>query len=86
LEALFVYVNAGGSQEAAAWFNGLEAAIQTLEINPERGTWNSKSKRRRRLLYGTKPNFYRIVYSTNIRKRLVTILYIRHGAMRPVGG
>jgi mRNA-degrading endonuclease RelE of RelBE toxin-antitoxin system len=44
-----------------------------------------KSKKTRRslrhLLYGKKPNVYRVIFEIDERRRLVHVLTIRHGAM-----
>jgi plasmid stabilization system protein ParE len=82
LAAIYEYIHAESSILAFEWFNGLEAAILSLEQRPERGTVTRESLRLRQLLYGNKPHIYRIVYSIRRRSRLVSVLHIRHGARR----
>lgn len=80
LELLHGYVQAASSAQAAIWFTGLEAAIFSLDQNPARGTLSGANKTCRQILYGRRPNAYRIVYSVNQKRRTVTVMYIRHGA------
>jgi toxin ParE1/3/4 len=46
--------------------------------------------RLRHLLYGRKPNVYRIIYAIDEGNRVVTVLHIRHGSRKafttPGGG
>src|SRR5262245_27173134 len=80
LQRIFWHVCAQVSVQAAAWFNGLEAAVHSLEKHPDRGAITSENKKLRHLLYGRKPHIYRIIYRVNKRAKRVEILHIRHGA------
>jgi toxin ParE1/3/4 len=68
------------------WYNGLIAALYTLNSNPRRCPIVSDpplSKRQvRHLLYGTKPHVYRILFRVLEEHQTVEVLPIRHGAMR----
>ena len=80
LELLYESTGAGSSQTALEWFNSLADAIYSLDRFPERGAITPESERYRHLLFGNKPNIYRIFYEFDKRKRVVTVLHIRHGA------
>jgi toxin ParE1/3/4 len=66
------------------WFDKLIRTLESLDTFPERGQIVkslSRSERVvRRILFGHKPNVYRIYYS--IEGETVHILHIRHGARR----
>ena len=70
---------------AARWFNGLEAAIDTLEQFPRRRTVAPESKTRNRelrhLLYGSKRDVYRVIYNIDESSKLVRVRAVRHSAM-----
>jgi mRNA-degrading endonuclease RelE of RelBE toxin-antitoxin system len=40
----------------------------------------AESSRLRHLLYGKRPHVYRIIYAIDQRRRLVSVVHIRHGA------
>jgi plasmid stabilization system protein ParE len=80
LESIYNDINAESSDAAAAWFNGLEEAVFSLEWSPERGPETREYSRVRQLLYGHKPHLYRILYSIQRSTRHVIVLHIRHGA------
>lgn len=56
LGAIYEHIQAESSTQAFAWFNGLEAAILSLEQQPERGSVTRETSRLRQLLYGNKPH------------------------------
>jgi len=76
---------AAESIAAARWFNSLEEAIYTLEHLPRRCPLAPENKKTRlplrHLLYGRKPNVYRVIYEIDQPRRTVRVLTIRHGAM-----
>jgi toxin ParE1/3/4 len=81
--ALFRQINAADSIPAARWFNGIEKAIGTsLPLRcptvPER---KKKRKPLRHMLYGKKPNVYRVIFDVDETQGIVSVLTIRHGAM-----
>jgi plasmid stabilization system protein ParE len=80
MQAIYKFIEADSSQTAFAWFNGLAETIYSLEGFPERGSTIPEDKKLRQLLFGKKPNTYRIIYAVNKRKDAVNVLHIRHGA------
>jgi plasmid stabilization system protein ParE len=85
LRHLYQNINAANSKLAAKWLNGLEAAILSLEDNPTPCPISPENKKLRHLLYPSQSTVYRIIYATDERRRLVTIIHIRHGAQEPMG-
>lgn len=83
LEEIYSYINADDSDAAADWFNGLEAEILSLAASPKRGTKTRENSTFRQVLYGSKPNVYRIIYAFAELAGVVTVAHIRHGARRP---
>ena len=85
LDYLYQWIAAADTAAAANWFNGLELAIYTLERFPRRGPVAPESKKAKRqlrhLLYGKKPDVYRIIYEIDEQHQAVRILTVRHGAM-----
>ena len=88
LEILYVEKNAAESQAAARWYSGLEEAVCALETHPNRcpvAPEARKLKRKlRHLLYGKKPNIYRVIYEVEEQRQTVWVLTIRHGARRKI--
>lgn len=86
LEILYVEKNAAESHSAACWYNGLEKAVYTLEMHPNRCPIAPESRRIKRrlrhLLYGAKPHVYRVVYEVDELHQTVWVLTIRHGARK----
>lgn len=85
LESIYSTIGADDSPQAAAWFNGLERAILSLDEHPSRGALIPEGSGLRHLLYGRKPHVYRIIYAVDGRDSRVTVLHIRHGARGEVG-
>jgi toxin ParE1/3/4 len=82
-------INAEGSAQAHDWFNGLEKAVFSLDEHPARAPVIPEDASQRHLLYGRRPNIYRIIYAIDESSRVVTVLHIRHGARKaftPPGG
>jgi plasmid stabilization system protein ParE len=52
LRHILVYIHAKSSHQARIWFNGLEAAIASLDWDPVRGRVTPENQRLRELLYG----------------------------------
>jgi plasmid stabilization system protein ParE len=67
------------------WFLGLDKAINSLADMPERCALAPESARTpfevRHLLYGRKPNRYRILFT--FRGNTVYILHVCHGRRKP---
>lgn len=80
LRYLYQRIHAASSPAAKQWFNGLEVAILSLEEKPARGPVTPENKKLRHLLYRSQSYVYRIIYAIDERRRVVTILHIRHGA------
>jgi hypothetical protein len=84
MEAIYEFLDAETSERAFAWFQDLAREIYGLERFLERGAVIPESKKLHHLLFGQKPNTYRIIYALDKRKRLVSVLHIRHGARAPL--
>ncbi|MFI5096914.1 MAG: type II toxin-antitoxin system RelE/ParE family toxin [Candidatus Acidiferrales bacterium] len=80
MEAIYEFIKADESEGASAWFHELADAIYSLERFPERGTPVPESRKLRQLLFGKKPNIYRIIFAVDKRNRSANVLHIRHGA------
>jgi toxin ParE1/3/4 len=80
MEAIYKFMEADSSENAFVWFNGLAEAIYSLERFPERASVIPEDKKLRHLLFGKKPNTYRIIYAVDKRNKAVNVLHIRHGA------
>jgi toxin ParE1/3/4 len=90
LRALFLEIHAADSKAAAHWFNRLEKAIASLSEMPDRNPVAPESANPRRpirhLLYGRKPNVYRVLYQVMESRNTVMVLHVRHGARRALTG
>ena len=84
LEEIYVRIEGASSNQAHAWFNGIEAAIYSLERFPNRGAPAPEKRNVHHLLYGRKPDVYRILYVIDGKARTVEVLHIRHGARKPL--
>lgn len=82
LALLHDYIHVVDSSAAFRWYEGLKAAVLTLERKPNRCPIAPEGKRLRHLLYGRKPHVYRAIYRVLEGKREVHILHIRHGSRR----
>ena len=84
LDEAYQWLLAETPQHAPVWYNGLLAALYSLEQLPGRCplALESKDSREpvRQLLYGDKHHAYRILFT--IRDETVLILHIRHAARR----
>ncbi len=82
LVSLYEGINAPDSAVAQRWYRGLKAAILSLAEKPNRCPVTPENKKLRHLLYGQKPNLYRVIYRVRNPRRQVDVLHIRHGARR----
>ncbi len=80
LEAIYEFIEATTSERAFIWFNELVEAIYSLERLAGRGAVLPENKKLRQLLFGKKPDTYRIIYTVHKHNRVVNVLHIRHGA------
>jgi toxin ParE1/3/4 len=82
LAHMYEKINAERSDAALKWYWGLKGAILTLEEQPNRCPLTQKKDGLRHLLYGHKPNIYRVIFRVVERQKSVEVLHIRHGARR----
>ncbi len=83
LEELYCWVVQRAPNQGAAWFNGLEKAILSLERLPKRCRMASESfdpdKPVRVLNYGRSPHVYRVFFTIDESSNVVRVLHIRRG-------
>jgi len=88
IDAAFVYLAQRAPDAAERWLNGLEDAIQSLGTFPRRCGIAPEGREFpeeiRQLIYGRRRRRYRVLFV--IRKRVVHVLHVRHGARRPMSG
>jgi len=82
LGLLYEQISAQHSEAARKWYLGLKKRILSLENHPNRCRVILAKSQLRQLLYGHRPNVYRIIYRVLERPRRVEVLHIRHGARR----
>jgi len=82
LADLYTQINAEYSHAAMEWYCGIKEAILSLEKHPNRCPLTREKDNLRHLLYGHKPNIYRVLYRVSEKQRRVEVLRIRHGARR----
>jgi toxin ParE1/3/4 len=91
LEELYLWVVERAPNQGAAWFNGLEQAILSLErlpkrcrIAPERFDPDQPV---RVLNYGRSPHVYRVFFTVDENAKVVRVVHIRRGVReRPAPG
>jgi plasmid stabilization system protein ParE len=86
LALLYAQINARDSAAALKWYRGFKEAILSLEELPSRCPVTPESGKFRHLLYGNKPNIYRVIFRLLERKKQVEVLHVRHGARRRFTG
>ncbi len=86
LEEIYRWVVEREPSQGAAWFNGLERAILSLEHVPKRCRIASESfdsaQPIRVLNYGRSPHDYRVFFVIDERAKLVAVVHIRRGARK----
>ena len=80
LGTIFQHIHAEDSVQAQTWLNALEKSVLSLSEYPSRCPVTPEDAGLRHLLYGKKPDTYRIIFVIDERSRVVTVLHIRHGA------
>jgi toxin ParE1/3/4 len=84
LNYIFDRITADDSAIAGAWYSGLQKAIRTLANLPRRCPINAESRKMkaelRHLLYGSKPDVYRVIYDIDESRKLVRVITIWHAA------
>jgi toxin ParE1/3/4 len=73
-------MNSSHSEAALEWYQQLKKAILSLRQEPNRCPNAPEKDRLRHLLYGHKPNIYRVIYRILEKRKCVEVLHIRHGA------
>jgi plasmid stabilization system protein ParE len=86
LEELYIWVIEQAPTQGAAWFNGLERAILSLERFPRRCRIASESFDQehpiRVLNYGRSPHVYRIFFTIDEGAELVNLVHVRRGTRK----
>jgi plasmid stabilization system protein ParE len=82
IASLYEEIDAQHSPTALKWYLGLKEAILSLEELPYRSPITREKAQLRHLLYGRKPNVYRVIYRVLKKRNQVEVLHVRHGAMR----
>jgi toxin ParE1/3/4 len=84
LASIYHRIEAETAARAARWFDGLEKAINGLETRPHRAPVTPEDRALRHLLYGKKPQIYRIIYEIEEDTSTVYVLNIRAPGRAPV--
>jgi len=82
LALIFADINAAHSDPALEWYRRLKTAILSLEKYPHRCPVTPENANLRHLLYGHKPDVYRVIYRVVENRKQVDVLHVRHGARR----
>ena len=81
IDEAWLWIAGRNPAAAVKWFNGLEAAIQTLETFPQRFPLAEESQafdaEIRQLVYGKRIGAYRVLFT--IKEDAVHVLHVRHG-------
>lgn len=91
LDELYVWVVERAPQQGAAWFNGLERAVLSLDRHPDRCPVAREhvdpGTSVRVLSYGRAPHIYLIFFTVDHDTNVVHVVHVRHGArQRPTPG
>src|SRR5712691_6156495 len=91
LEELYSWVVQRAPNQGAAWFNGLEQAILSLDQHPKRCRIAPESLDPdhpvRVLNYGRSPHVYRVFFTVDESPNVVRVVHVRRGArQRPAPG
>ena len=82
LRRLYRDIDAANYEQARVWFNGLEAALLSLEESPNRSPATPENPHLRQLLYASKSYVYRVIYRIDDKRGIVSVIHIRHGSRR----
>lgn len=77
LDSIYQRIEAETSARAARWFGGIEKALLSLKTRPKRAPAAPEDPALRHLLYGKRPNVYRIIYEIDEKTSTVNVLHIR---------
>lgn len=84
LEELYLWAVERAPQQGAAWFNGLERAVLSLDQHPQRCPVAPESidpdRPVRVLGYGRKPHVYRVFFTIDHNASVVRVVHVRRGA------
>jgi plasmid stabilization system protein ParE len=91
LQELYLWVVERAPGQGAAWFNGLEDAILSLEQHPQQCRIAPESfdpdQPVRVLNHGRSPHVYRVFFTVNDNTKVVRVIHVRRGArQRPTQG
>jgi toxin ParE1/3/4 len=83
LEELYLWVIQRSRGQGAAWFNRLERAILSLDLNPKRcptAPENVDPDRPVRVLnFGRTPHVYRVFFTVDDSANVVHVVHVRRG-------
>ncbi len=84
LEELYLWLAERAPSQGAAWFNGLEQAILSLEQHPKRCRIAPESfdpdQPVRVLNCGRSPHVYRVFFTVDESAKVVRVVHVRRGA------
>jgi plasmid stabilization system protein ParE len=80
LAGIYQWIGADPSVAAQSWYLGLRDAIRSMGVRPHRCPVTAENRSLRHLVFGSKPNVYRVIYRVLERQSQVDALHIRHGA------
>ncbi|PYV82825.1 MAG: hypothetical protein DMG93_10610 [Acidobacteria bacterium] len=80
LMEIYEHIRAEESERAKNWYFGLGETILSLHNMPGRCPTAPENRKLRQLLYGNKPNVYRLIFRITRKSSHVDVLHIRHGA------
>ena len=91
LEELYLWLVERAPSQGAAWFNGLEDAILSLERHPKRCRIAPErfdaDQPIRVFNYGRRPHIHRVFFTIDETAKVVRVVHIRHRArQRPAPG
>jgi plasmid stabilization system protein ParE len=88
-DLLYARIVAAAPLRGPLWFEELLQSIESLSRMPRRCPLAREALILRRnircLLFGKRPDVYRILYEIDERNRTVIVLHIRHGAVQDGG-
>jgi toxin ParE1/3/4 len=82
LAAFYEEIHAEQSDTSLEWYRGLNDSILGREAQPDRCPVTRKRDGLRNLLYGHKPQIYRVIDRVVHKQKQVEILHVRHDARR----
>ena len=86
IDSAYEWIRERAPDAAERWYNGLMAALSSLEHHPRRCARVLLADREgpeiRQLVYGRRRGQYRVLFA--IHENAIEILHVRHGARAPV--